>query len=83
MNNPMFRTELDYFIANQNDLVKKHRGKVLVIKGNAVVGVYESPLEAYLSAQKKHKLGTFMIQPCRPGPSAYTVTISSNVITMS
>jgi hypothetical protein len=82
MNDTMFKTELDYFKANQDELVKKYLGKVLVIKGNSIIGVYGNALEAYLEAQKKNKLGTFMIQPCRPGPSAYTVTISSNVVSV-
>ena len=42
-----------------------------------VEGAYESPLDAYLSAQERFPVGTFMIQPCEPGPMAYTVTISS------
>lgn len=74
----MFENELNFFIANQNELVSKYRGKVLVIKGPAVVGVYSTALDAYLLAQKEHKVGTFMIQPCEPGPSAYTVDIGSN-----
>jgi hypothetical protein len=74
----VFENELQFFIANQDDLVRKHRGKVLVIKGQAVVGVYGNPLEAYLQAQKEYDVGTFMIQQCEPGPEAYTVTISSN-----
>lgn len=79
MSSPMFKTELDFFIANQDKLVKKYGRKVLVIKGHQVVGAYRSALEAYLEAQKKFRLGTFMIQPCRRGPSAYTVTISPGV----
>ena len=55
----------------------KHRGKTLVIRGENVEGAYASPLEAYLSAQKRFPIGTFMIQPCEPGPDAYTVTINS------
>lgn len=74
----MFEDELKFFVANQKELVKKYRGKTLVIKGQTIVGVYQNVLEAYLEAQKKCKVGTFMIQPCKPGPSAYTVTISSN-----
>lgn len=74
----MFKKELRFFIKNQKDFVKKYRGKVLVLQGQNVIGIYESPLEAYLEVQKKHKIGTFMIQPCEPGPEAYTVTISSN-----
>jgi hypothetical protein len=76
----MFKKELEFFIANQKKLVKKHRGKILVIRGQVVAGVYEDVLEAFLEAQKKYKIGTFMIQPCLPGPSAYTVTVSSNAI---
>lgn len=83
MKNPMFKTELDFFIANQNMLVKKYNKKVLVIKGRKVLGAYKNTLEAYLKTLKKHKLGTFMIQPCRPGPSAYTIIISPSVIAIS
>jgi hypothetical protein len=68
--------ELDYFIANQERLVERYRDKVLVIKDQQVVGAYDTPIEAYTEAQKKYDLGTFMIQPCSPGPAAYTVTIN-------
>jgi hypothetical protein len=83
MNKPMFKTELNFFIANQNMLVRKYNKKVLVIKGCKVLGAYENTLEVYRKTLKKHKLGSFMIQLCRPGPSAYTVTISSSVIAIS
>lgn len=73
----MFEKELEYFIANQEQLVNAHRGKVLVIKDQEILGVYDTDLEAYLKTQQEHPLGTFMIQPCTPGPDAYTVTISS------
>ena len=73
----MFDKELGYFVAHQDELVAKHRGKILVICGEKVVGVYQSPLAAYDGAQKQYPVGTFMIQPCEPGPEAYTVTISS------
>ena len=73
----MFEEELKYFISNQDDLVKKYRGKILVLKGKEVLGAYSSPMEAFVAAQKDHKLGTFMIQPCEPGPEAYTVTLAS------
>ena len=73
----MFKDELDFFVANQDELVKSYQGKILVIRGKDVVGVYSSALEAYLDAQKSYQLGTFMIQPCEPGPEAYSVTVSS------
>lgn len=73
----MFDTELSYFIAHQDELVAAHRGKVLVIVGEKVEGVFPNTLQAYVTAQKMFKPGTFMIQPCEPGPSAYTVLINS------
>ncbi|MFZ2445916.1 MAG: hypothetical protein WAW37_06130 [Syntrophobacteraceae bacterium] len=76
----MFIEELNFFIENQDQLVREHRGKVLVIKGRNVIGVYPSSLSAYLETQKEHELGSFMIQLCLPGPEAYTVNISSNIL---
>ena len=72
----MFDKELTFFIAHQDELVAKHRGKVLVIRGEQIEGAYESPLAAYQSALERFQPGTFMLQPCQPGPGAYTVTIN-------
>jgi hypothetical protein len=74
----MLYDEMHYFIENQNALVEQYNGKVLVIKGHKVIGAYKDALEAYFEAQKEHELGTFIIQPCLPGPDAYTVNISSH-----
>ncbi len=73
----MFEKELTYFIEHQKDLVKKHEGKVLAIKGEEIVGVYNTPLDAYLKTQENHELGKVMLQPCQQGASAYTATIST------
>jgi hypothetical protein len=77
----MFLEELEFFKTNQEELVRKHRGKILVIKGQTILGAYPDIWAAYTEAQKEHPLGTFMIQPCEPGPQAYTVTISSTKLT--
>ena len=76
----MFDRELQFFIANQDRLVADHLGKTLVLKGEQVVGVHDSPLEAYLEAIKRFEPGSFMIQPCAEGSDAYTVTITSHEI---
>ncbi len=76
----MFEKEMQFFKSNQNDLVKKYNGKTLVIQGWTILGVYASALQAYTETQKEHAVGTFMIQPCEPGPDAYTVTIASTQI---
>jgi hypothetical protein len=73
----MFQEELEFFKNNQAALVEKYGGRVLAIKGDKVLGVYNSALDALKETTKEHKLGSFMIQPCHPGADAYTITISS------
>ncbi len=72
----MFEQELQYFIDNQEDLVRRFNGKTLVIRQQTVVGVYDTPFEAYLDATAKYEPGSFMIQKCQPGEDAYTATLS-------
>ncbi|MHB8755972.1 MAG: hypothetical protein ACYC92_13610 [Candidatus Acidiferrales bacterium] len=72
----MFAKELAFFIKNQDGLVKQHAGKALVIKGEELCAVYDTPLQAYLQVQRDQQLGTVMIQMCLPGPEAYTATIN-------
>ena len=57
----MFQEELKFFKDNQEKLVEKYGGKILVIEGNEVVGVYLTPMDAYKEAIKKYELGSFMI----------------------
>ncbi len=73
----MFNIEFDYFIDNQDELVKKHQNKVLAIKGNEVIGVYENELDAYLDIEKNNQLGRVMIQPCFAGAAAYSMNITT------
>ena len=74
----MFEKELAFFIAHQAELVTKYKNRVLVIKDSKVLGDFANPLEAYQEAAKTNAPGSFMIQPCVPGPAAYTVTITSS-----
>ena len=73
----MFETELNYFIDHQDELVAKHGGATLILKGAEVVGVYKTPLTAFLEARKRFDPGTFMLQPCEPGSDAYTVKLAN------
>ncbi len=72
----MFDRELSYFVQNQDRLVSEYGGKVLVLRGEEVVGAYDTALEAYLEAGKRFEPGSFMLQPCAPGPAAYTMTLA-------
>ncbi len=69
--------QLDYFIENQDDLVSKHRGKVLILRDRKVADVFDTVLDAYLHAEKHYETGTYAIQECEPGPEAYTVSFTS------
>jgi hypothetical protein len=69
----MFQEELDFFIKNQEALVKQYAGKTLAIEGRKVYAVYETLLDAYLQTKRNRKLGDVMIQKCLPGPAAYTI----------
>lgn len=76
----MLEKEFQYYIDNQEQLVKKYNGKFIVIKGDSVIGAYESHSEAYQEALKKNEIGSFLIQHCLPGEDAYTQTFHSRVI---
>lgn len=73
----MYDTELAFFIKNQDALTRQYGGKVLVLRGEDVVGVYDTPLQADLEAQKLFPVGTYAIQRCIPGADAYTVRIAN------
>lgn len=75
----MLHDEFLWFIDNQDALVKQYSGKYLVIRDQRVIGAYNTLLEAYFGAQRGNPLGTFLIQKCDPGPSAYTAILSPQV----
>ena len=75
----MLEKEFKYFKDHQEELVKKHNGKYLVIVGEEVVGVYDTEIEAYLEAKKRHQPGAFLLQHCLPGENTYTQTFYSRV----
>lgn len=77
--NTSLKNEFQYYLDNQKELVKKYAGKVLVIKGQKVIGAFDSEVEAIKETAKTHSLGTFLVQKCEPGKAAYTQTFHSRV----
>ena len=77
--NKELEKELNYYIENQDKLVEKYNGKYIVIKNCAVIGAYDSALEAIENTKQKHQLGTFIVQKCEPGKESYTQTFHSRV----
>ena len=75
----MLEKEFKYYLDNQDALVKDYNGKFIVIKGEKVIGVFESEEEAYFETEKEHESGTFLIQFCETGDSSYTQSYHSRV----
>ena len=66
--------EFEYYVKNQDEFVKDHSGKFIVIKDKKLIGVYDDELTAVKETSKSHKPGTFLVQKCEPGNESYTQT---------
>ncbi|MEE8483150.1 MAG: DUF5678 domain-containing protein [Nitrospinota bacterium] len=71
--------EFKYYIAHQDELVAKYKGKYIVIKGESVIGSYDDEIKALEQTSKNHELGTFLVQKCEPGKENYTQSFHSRV----
>ena len=72
-------SEYKYYRENQDEMVRKHDGKIVVLKDHKVIGVYDSHLAAFSEALKEHERGTFLVQRVSSGSEAYTATFCSPV----
>lgn len=72
--------EFQHYLAHQDDLVAQYDGKIIVIKGNKVLGVYDSDIEAVNETTKNHELGTFLVQAVSAGTGAYTQKFHSRTM---
>jgi len=72
--------DFKWYKDHQKELVAVYNGKYLVIKDCAVIGNYDSELQAIQETSKKHKLGSFLVQKCEPGSDSYTQTYHSRVV---
>lgn len=71
------KKNLDWYIANQQELSAKYDGKVLLIVDQKLIAAFDSMGEAYTTALKTYAPGSFTLQPCSPGPDSYTLTLYS------
>ena len=78
MDSPL-KAAFEWYLSHQAEMVEKHNGKVVVIKDQKVIGVFDTEREAVIETQKAHKLGTFLVQKVEPGTSGYTQTYHSRV----
>ena len=69
--------QFKFYLKNQDRFVKRYDGKVIVLKDDKVLGVYENALDAVNETRECHELGTFLVQRVSAGDEAYTVTFHS------
>ena len=62
----MLEKEYEFYKSNQTTFVGKYLKKYIVIKEQAVIGVYETQEAALTETIKDHKIGTFLIQYVAP-----------------
>lgn len=79
MSSSSLKSEFDYYVAHQAELAEKYRGRFVVIKNHAVIGVFDSELQAVRQTSMTHPPGSFLVQKCEPGPQNYTQTFHSRV----
>lgn len=73
------KKEFDYFLAHQKELSQSYSGRYVVIKGEEVIGVYDTMIQAFSDTSKTEKPGTFLIQLAEPGEESYTQVFHSRV----
>ena len=76
----MLKNEFQYYLDHQIELVAKYENKYIVVKDNSVVGVFDDAAHALHQSRKQYKPGTYLVQLCTPGTSAYTVNACSRII---
>ncbi|WP_264523114.1 hypothetical protein [Flavobacterium sp. N502536] len=76
----MLEKEFQYYLDNQDELLKKYAGKIIVIIGEDIIGEYDTEVQALVETRKSHEIGTFLIQKCSPGNNDYTETYHSRVV---
>jgi hypothetical protein len=74
------KTQLDYYIENQDYLVSKYNNQLIVVKDGNYMGTFNSKTEALQTMQNNgHDPGTFIIIFCTPGDGEYTAHFHSNI----
>jgi hypothetical protein len=71
------KSNLEWYIANQRDLVTKYNGKVLLIVDQKLIQAFDNMASAYTEAARSYAPGTFTLQPCSPEADSYTVMFYS------
>ena len=71
------KKNLEWYIANQQELAKKYNGKILLIVDQKLVKAFDNMEQAYTEASKSYIAGTYTLQPCSPDSDSYTLMLYS------
>ena len=69
------KKNLEWYIANQQELSAKYNGRVLLIVDQQLVQAFDNMGDAYVEALKSYAPGTFTLQPCSPDADSYTLLL--------
>ncbi|OJW77371.1 MAG: hypothetical protein BGO69_18495 [Bacteroidetes bacterium 46-16] len=58
----MLFDEIGFYKKNKKEFISLYDGKFLVIKGEQIIGVYDTRSRAYDEAVKLHAIGSFIIE---------------------
>ena len=65
--------QMDFYIANQKQLVQSYNNKILLIHSCKVEVVFDTKTDAFYAGKEKFEPGTFLIIKCNEGDEEYTV----------
>lgn len=68
--------EYDVFVANLEVWLREVPGKYVLIKGERVVGYYDTRFDALSAAKHKHKFRSFFVRQVRPIQSGLVNTVT-------
>lgn len=64
MANSNLESEYKYFVKNRAKICSDHPEKYVVIKNQALIGIYDDQVTAFTETSKSEEPGTFLIQHC-------------------
>jgi hypothetical protein len=67
----MIKKEYEYYREHQDELARKYENKVVLIREEKVVEVYDTYRQAELDLYKKHQYETYFLQKCIKRSSEY------------
>ncbi len=70
----------NFYLENQDDLVKTYNGKYVVISNQKEIRVYDNEDKAYKESLKEFGEGNFLLQYCSSGKEAFTRTCYNPII---